>query len=151
MPAVKSAFVGLKTALKQNISLNDKAIQSINCLYGSRVFSIGFKAQSRNGLIQNINIGYPPDDPKEKTQTEAHELPPYQFIRCVTYFGTIETKPKQGPLVENSPQSQVLEARQKLNNGQPILQRNGATFIIPENLGVDQYIKLTGIMFDIVP
>lgn len=148
---MKSAFVGQKTVLKQNVSLNDKIIQSISCLYGSKIYSITFKALSRNGIVQKIEIGYPPENSSDKTQVETHELPIYQFIRCITYFGTIEENHDEGTAGDHSKENSSPPSHHRLeNNGEPLMEKNGQSYIIPENLKRSQYIKLTGIMFDIV-
>lgn len=140
--------MGQKTVLKQNVSLNDKVILNITCLYSSKLHSISLKAQSRNGVVQKIDIGYPPDHSKEEISEESHDLPPYQHIRCITFFGELEEGLEEGSIPD---QSRVRPPHHLLQNGgDPLLTKQGKSFIIPENLEPDQHIRLTGIMFDIV-
>lgn len=144
-PVQKSVFVGEKTNLRQSISLNDRAIKSISCTFGDRIYSISLRVKNRHGLIQKIDIGYPPEDEAVPVEVEEKAVPHYQFIRSLTYYGEIEELPG----VEELPLSDR-ELALKPNNGEPLLERNGRTLIVPENLKNNQYIKLTGIMFDIV-
>jgi len=141
----KSAFVGEKTNLRQSISLNDRTIKSIACTFGDRLYSITLRVKNRHGLIQKIDIGYPPEDEAVAVEVEEKAVPHYQYIRSISYFGEIEELPD----VEEQPVSEK-ELALKPNNGQPLLERNGRTLIVPENIKNNQYIKLTGILFDIV-
>lgn len=144
-PVQKSVFVGEKTNLRQSISLNDRTIKSIACTFGDRLYSLSLRVKNRHGLIQKIDIGYRPEDEAVPVEVEEKGVPHYQYIRSVTYFGDIEDLPG----VEEQPVTDK-ELALRPNNGQPLLERNGRTFIVPENLKNNQYIKLTGIMFDIV-
>ena len=141
----KSVFVGEKTNLRQSVSLNDRTIKSIACTFGDRLYSLRLRVRNRKGLIQNIDIGYRPEDEAVPVEVEEKDVPHYQYIRSVTYFGDIEELPD----VEELPVSDK-ELALRPNNGLPLLERNGRTLIVPENLKNNQFIKLTGIMFDVV-
>lgn len=152
---MKSTFVGQKTNLKQNISLTDKKILAITCIHGDRLYSLGLKVQTRNGVKQKIDIGYPPQDESDKPETDTKELPKYQFIRSATFYGEIEDKDEDEDGEDQEIEKSEDLAKSQLhksviNNGEPLLTKNGANFIYPENLKKSQYIKLTGIMFDII-
>ena len=144
-PEQESVFVGEKSNLKQSISMMDKKIMSVSCTYGERIHVIGLRVRNRNGIVQRVNIGYPPLDQDAQVQTEEVDVPPYQSIRSVIYYGEIEES-QAGSTIEE--ESSAMNS--KKNNGDPIFERNGSVYIIPGNLKKNQYIKLTGISFDII-
>lgn len=153
-PVMRSVFIGEKTPLKQNISLLDKSILSVSCIFGDRLYSLGLKVQTRNGVKQKIDIGYPPED-DQGLEKDAQDLPRYQFIRSLTFFGEIEDKaeesPDESPELEKSNDLANSQLQKSLvNNGEPLMSKGGKKFIYPENISKAQYIKLTGLMFDIV-
>lgn len=146
--------MGEVTNLKQNISVSDKTLLGVSCKYGERVYSIGLKVMSRNGVKQQIDIGYPPEDSDGQVLTDSRSLPRYQFIRSITFFGELEDKPESPDDAPDEDEDHQKSAGQlgkgPINNGEPLLEKNGATFIYPENVGRRQYIKLTGFMLDVV-
>jgi hypothetical protein len=105
---------------------------------------ISLRVQTRNGLAKRIDIGYPPED--IETQTEEREFPIHQYIRTITFFGQIVSK-SQTDRDEPEPASPSSE---KFNGGEPMYEKNGSNYIIPENIKSNQCIQLTGLMFDIV-
>lgn len=128
----------MKAALRQGLKINDKPIQSITCVYSDVIHQLTLLVRTKTGIIEKVDIGYVPDG-VEDAQTQKLDLPPYQFLRSVTFFGEIVDLADP-----NEPQTE------KENQKEAIIQRGDQTFILPDNLTKSQFVTMTGIMFDIV-
>jgi hypothetical protein len=130
--------VGVKASLRQGLKINDKPIQAITCVFTDTIHQLTLLVRTKTGIIEKVDIGYVPDEVKDP-QTQKLDLPPYQFLRSVTFYGEIVDLA--------DPNEAGKEATPKR---EAIIQRGDQTFILPENLTKTQFVSMTGIMFDLV-
>lgn len=105
-PKMRSVFVGQRTNLKQEVQLQGKKIKSIRVIHGTkRIYSISIKVQTQNGLLQNIEIGYPPDqvsqDELDEYTTQERNIPNHQYIRSIIFYTSQPSGAMDGGSVDN--------------------------------------------------